>query len=41
MTNVSTQDKHGHDMLADYDVPSEYRNLDTYSTPAGLAGIMK
>jgi Protein of unknown function (DUF1329) len=41
MTNVSTQDKYGHDMLADYDVPGEYRNLDTYSTPAGLAGIMK
>jgi hypothetical protein len=41
MTNVSTQDKHGHDMLTDYDVPGEYRNLDTYSTPAGIAGIMK
>jgi hypothetical protein len=41
MTNVSTQDEHGHDMLTDYDVPGEYRNLETYSTPAGLAGIMK
>jgi Protein of unknown function (DUF1329) len=41
MTNVSTQDKNGHDMLTDYDVPGEYRNLDTYSTPGGLAGIMK
>jgi hypothetical protein len=28
-------------MLTDYDVPGEYRNLDTYSTPGGLAGIMK
>jgi hypothetical protein len=41
MTNVSTQDEHGHDMLTDYDVPAEYRNLESYSTPAGLAGIMK
>jgi hypothetical protein len=41
MTNVSTEDKFGHDMLADYDVPPEYRDLNTYSTPSGLSGIMK
>jgi hypothetical protein len=41
MTNVSTQDKHGHDLLADYDVPAEYQNFDAYATPAGLASIMK
>jgi hypothetical protein len=41
MTNVSTEDKFGHDMLADDDAPAEYRNLETYSTPAGLAGIMR
>ena len=41
MTNVSTEDKFGHDMLADYDVPLEYRDLNTYSTASGLSGIMK
>jgi hypothetical protein len=41
MTNVSTQDKYGHDLLADYDVPAEYQNFTAYATPAGLAGIMK
>jgi uncharacterized protein DUF1329 len=41
MTNVSTQDKYGHDLLADYDVPPEYNNFAAFSTPSGLAGIMK
>jgi Protein of unknown function (DUF1329) len=41
MTNVSTQDKYGHDLLADYDVPPEYRSFAAYSTPSGLAGIMR
>lgn len=41
MTNVSTQDKYGHDLLADYDVPAEYQDFSTYATPAGLARIMK
>lgn len=41
MTNVSTQDKYGHDLLSDYDVPAEYQNFATYATPAGLVGIMR
>lgn len=41
MTNVSTQDKYGHDLLADYDVPAEFQDFSTYATPAGLARIMK
>jgi hypothetical protein len=41
MTNASTQDKQGHDILVNYDVPGEYRNFTRYSTPAGLAEIMK
>ena len=41
MTNVSTQDKDGDDMLADSDAPAEYRNLIAYSTPAGLYAILK
>jgi Protein of unknown function (DUF1329) len=41
MTNVSTQDKYGDDMLADSDAPAEYRSLIAYSTPAGLYAILK
>jgi hypothetical protein len=41
MTNASTQDKQGHDILVDYDVPGEYQNFNLYSTSAGLAQIMK
>ena len=41
MTNVSTQDKYGHDLLADYDVAGEYQNFDAYATPSGVANIMK
>jgi hypothetical protein len=41
MTNASTQNKEGHDILVNYDVPGEYRNFTLYSTPAGLAQIMK
>jgi uncharacterized protein DUF1329 len=41
MTNVTTQNKLGDDMLTDDDVPAEYRDLVAYSTPAGLYGILK
>jgi len=41
MTNVSTQDQSGHDVLVDDDVPAQYDNYVMYSTPAGLAQIMK
>lgn len=41
MTNVSTEDEYGHDLLADYDVPREYWDFRTYSSPVGLVEIMK
>jgi uncharacterized protein DUF1329 len=41
MTNVTTQNKLGDDMLTDDDVPAQYRDLVAYSTPAGLYGILK
>jgi hypothetical protein len=41
MTNASTQDKYGHDLVANSDVPSEYQDFAKYATPAGLAQIMK
>jgi hypothetical protein len=41
MTNVSTEDKYGHDMLIDFDAPAEYRDYKRYATPGGLMGIMK
>ncbi len=40
MTNASTQSAGG-DVLVDGEVPPEYRNDIAYSTPAGLAEIMK
>ena len=41
MTNVSTQDKFGHDLLPNTAAPSEYRDLNKYATPGGLAQIVQ
>ena len=41
MTNASTQDKYGHDLVATSDVPSEYQDFAKYATPGGLAQIMR
>jgi hypothetical protein len=41
MTNVSTEDEHGHDTLFDLDVPVEYRDYSQYATPGGLMKILK
>jgi len=41
MTNAATQGRDGRDVLIDHAVPKEYQNLVSYSTPAGLAEIMK
>ncbi|MBV8453898.1 MAG: DUF1329 domain-containing protein [Deltaproteobacteria bacterium] len=41
LTNASTQSKRGRDVLIDDDIPAQYRNYVAYSTPAGLADIMK
>jgi hypothetical protein len=41
LTNATTAGNNGLDVLVDGDVPGEYRNFVSYSTPAGLAQIMK
>ncbi len=41
ITNTTTRSWGGRDMLAGADVPAEYRDLRAYTTPAGLAEIMK
>jgi hypothetical protein len=41
MTNVSTEDQQGDDMLIDVDAPAEYQDYKRYATPGGLMGIMK
>jgi Protein of unknown function (DUF1329) len=41
LTNISTQSKDGYDVLIDGDIPAEYWDFVAYSTPAGLAEIMK
>jgi hypothetical protein len=41
MTNVSTEDEYGRDMLTNEDVPPEYQDFNIYATPGGLMGIMK
>jgi hypothetical protein len=41
MTNVSTQDKFGHDLLPNRAAPAKYQDFDKYSTPSGLAQIMR
>ncbi|HJU29090.1 MAG TPA: DUF1329 domain-containing protein [Candidatus Binataceae bacterium] len=41
LTVSSTEGRDGGDVAADYDVPGQYNSLTSYSTPAGLAEIMK
>jgi len=41
LTNASTQSQAGRDVLVDGDVPPEYQNFVSYSTPAGLLEIMR
>jgi hypothetical protein len=41
MTNVSTQDKFGHDLLPNSAAPAMYQEFDMYSTPGGLAQILR
>jgi hypothetical protein len=41
MTNTSTQGPDGRDVLAGSKVPAQYQDLVAYSTPAGLAEILK
>ena len=41
MTCGSTQDKYGHDLLVNSDVPPEYQDFNKYATPGGLLQIMK
>jgi hypothetical protein len=41
LTNVSTQDRFGHDMLPDGAAPVQYQDFTKYSTPGGLLQIMR
>ena len=41
LTNVSTEDKFGHDLLPNTAAPAEYRDFTRYSTPSGLAQILQ
>jgi MSHA biogenesis protein MshM len=41
MTNISTEDEQGHDLLADYDLPAEYWDLATFVTPAGASRVFE
>jgi hypothetical protein len=41
MTCGSTQDKYGHDVLVDSDVPSEYQDFSKFGSPAGLMQILE
>jgi hypothetical protein len=41
LTNASTQSKDGRDVLIDGAVPAQYQNFTAYSTPSGLAEIMR
>jgi hypothetical protein len=41
MTSVSTSDKYGHDVLLNSAAPVAYQDFDKYSTPGGLAQILK
>jgi Protein of unknown function (DUF1329) len=41
LTNATTQSKDGRDVLIDGAAPAQYSNFVAYSTPAGLAEIMK
>jgi hypothetical protein len=41
LTTGTTQDKYGHDVFINSDVPAEYRDFSKYATPGGLVQIMK
>jgi Protein of unknown function (DUF1329) len=41
MTNVSTEDEMGHDLLADVDIPKRYLDVASFATPAGLRETLK
>ena len=41
LTNATTQSKGGRDVLVDGDIPAQYKNFVAYSTPSGLAEIMR
>jgi hypothetical protein len=41
LTVSTTEGADGRDAMADFDVPGEYHDLSAYSTPGGLAQIMK
>lgn len=41
LTNASTQSKGGRDVLVDGEIPAQYRDYVVYSTPSGLAEILK
>jgi hypothetical protein len=40
MTNASTQDKLGHDLLHNEQVPPQYMDFNKYATTAGLSQIL-
>jgi Protein of unknown function (DUF1329) len=41
MTNLSTEDKFGHDLLPNTAAPAEYQDINRYSMPGGLVQILK
>jgi hypothetical protein len=41
MTNATSEGKGGQDVSVNYDVPGEFHDFNTYSTPEGLAEIMR
>jgi Protein of unknown function (DUF1329) len=41
LTTGTTQDKYGHDVFINSDVPAEYQDFSKYATPGGLVQIMK
>ena len=41
LTVTTTEGRRGEDVMVGYDAPGEYQNLYAYSTPGGLAQIMK
>ena len=41
LTTGTTQDKYGHDVFINSDMPTEYRDFSKYATPGGLIQIMK
>ena len=41
MSNATSEGRDGQDVSVDYDVPREFNNFNAYSTPEGLAEIMR